>query len=146
MGAGRPDRAAVSSERSAVFPVYAGGRQGRASVLPEGSSVFLSRGRGRPGRASILPESAPVFTAVRKMTLRPTAGTRPRGATPEEDQALAVELLADPKERAEHVMLIDLARNDVGRVCEAGSVALTVEMEVERYSHVMHIVSEVSTP
>jgi anthranilate synthase component I len=80
----------------------------------------------------------------RKMTLRPIAGTRPRGATPDEDQALAAELLADPKERAEHVMLIDLARNDVGRVCEAGSIALTAEMQVERYSHVMHIVSEVT--
>jgi anthranilate synthase component 1 len=78
------------------------------------------------------------------MTLRPIAGTRPRGATPEEDRALAAELLADPKERAEHVMLIDLARNDVGRVCAPGSVTLTAEMQIERYSHVMHIVSEVT--
>jgi anthranilate synthase component 1 len=78
------------------------------------------------------------------MTVRPIAGTRPRGATPEEDRALAAELLADPKERAEHVMLIDLARNDVGRVCEPGSVELTANMEVERSSHVMHIVSEVT--
>jgi anthranilate synthase component 1 len=78
------------------------------------------------------------------MTLRPIAGTRPRGATPEEDRALAAELLADPKERAEHVMLIDLARNDVGRVCAPGSVVLTAEMQIERYSHVMHIVSEVT--
>jgi anthranilate synthase component I len=78
-----------------------------------------------------------------KMTLRPIAGTRPRGATDEEDRALAEELLADPKERAEHVMLIDLARNDVGRVCEPGSVALSVNMAIERSSHVMHIVSEV---
>jgi anthranilate synthase component 1 len=79
-----------------------------------------------------------------KMTLRPIAGTRPRGATPAEDTALAAELLADPKERAEHVMLIDLARNDVGRVSDPGSVALTANMVVERYSHVMHIVSEVT--
>jgi len=79
-----------------------------------------------------------------KMTLRPIAGTRPRGATDEEDQALAEELLADPKERAEHVMLIDLARNDVGRVCEPGSVELSANMVIERYSHVMHIVSEVT--
>jgi len=79
-----------------------------------------------------------------KMTLRPIAGTRPRGATEAEDERLAAELLADPKERAEHVMLIDLARNDVGRVCEPGSVELTTNMAVERYSHVMHIVSEVT--
>jgi anthranilate synthase component 1 len=79
-----------------------------------------------------------------RMTLRPIAGTRPRGATPAEDLALAEELLADPKERAEHVMLIDLARNDVGRVSEPGSVELTANMVVEKYSHVMHIVSEVT--
>ena len=79
-----------------------------------------------------------------KMTLRPIAGTRRRGASEEEDRALAAELLDDPKERAEHVMLIDLARNDVGRVCEPGSVELTANMIVERYSHVMHIVSEVT--
>jgi anthranilate synthase component I len=79
-----------------------------------------------------------------KMTLRPIAGTRPRGATEAEDEALAAELLADPKERAEHVMLIDLARNDVGRVSRAGSVELTANMVIERYSHVMHIVSEVT--
>lgn len=73
---------------------------------------------------------------------RPLAGTRPRGATPAEDAALAAELLADPKERAEHVMLVDLARNDLGRVCQYGSVTTPVMMEVERYSHVMHIVSD----
>jgi len=78
-----------------------------------------------------------------KVTLRPIAGTRPRGATPEEDAARATELLADPKERAEHVMLIDLGRNDVGRVAATGSVQVTEKMVVERYSHVMHIVSNV---
>ena len=78
-----------------------------------------------------------------KVTLRPIAGTRKRGATPEEDQALATELLADPKERAEHVMLIDLGRNDVGRVAQIGSVKVTDSMVIERYSHVMHIVSNV---
>ena len=78
-----------------------------------------------------------------KVTLRPIAGTRRRGATPEEDRALAEELLADPKERAEHVMLIDLGRNDVGRVSEIGSVRVTDQMVIERYSHVMHIVSNV---
>ena len=79
-----------------------------------------------------------------KMTLRPIAGTRRRGRTDAEDAAFAAELLADPKERAEHVMLIDLARNDVGRVSKPGSVELTANMVVERYSHVMHIVSEVT--
>jgi anthranilate synthase component I len=77
------------------------------------------------------------------VTLRPIAGTRPRGATPEADAAAAAELLADPKERAEHVMLIDLGRNDVGRVAATGSVKVTEKMVVERYSHVMHIVSNV---
>jgi len=77
------------------------------------------------------------------MTVRPLAGTRPRGRTEEEDAALERELLADPKERAEHVMLIDLGRNDVGRVAEVGSVHMVKRMEIERFSHVMHIVSEV---
>ena len=77
------------------------------------------------------------------VTLRPIAGTRPRGATVAEDQALADELLADPKERAEHVMLMDLGRNDVGRVAQTGSVKVTDKMVIERYSHVMHIVSNV---
>ena len=75
--------------------------------------------------------------------LHPIAGTRPRGATPEQDAALAAELLADPKERSEHVMLVDLGRNDLGRVCVAGSVDVVDFMQVERYSHVMHIVSTV---
>jgi anthranilate synthase component 1 len=78
-----------------------------------------------------------------KVTIRPLAGTRPRGATPEEDRRLAEELLADPKERAEHVMLIDLARNDIGRIAKTGTVKVTDEMVIERYSHVMHIVSNV---
>jgi anthranilate synthase component I len=77
------------------------------------------------------------------VTLRPIAGTRPRGGSPSADAALAAELLADAKERAEHVMLIDLGRNDVGRVAKAGSVRVTERMVVERYSHVMHLVSNV---
>ncbi len=77
------------------------------------------------------------------VTVRPIAGTRPRGATEAEDKALEAELLADPKERAEHLMLIDLGRNDVGRVAEIGSVEVDERMVVERYSHVMHIVSNV---
>jgi anthranilate synthase component 1 len=86
-------------------------------------------------------ETAP--DGSKKVTLRPIAGTRPRGATPAEDAALEAELLADPKERAEHLMLIDLGRNDVGRVAEAGSVEVPDRFQIERYSHVMHIVSEV---
>lgn len=79
-----------------------------------------------------------------QVTVRPIAGTRPRGATENEDKALEQELLADPKERAEHLMLIDLGRNDVGRVAETGTVKVTEQMVVERYSHVMHIVSNVT--
>ena len=77
------------------------------------------------------------------VTIRPLAGTRPRGANPEEDDRLAKELLADPKEIAEHVMLIDLARNDVGRIAKTGSVKVTDSMSIEKYSHVQHIVSSV---
>jgi anthranilate synthase component I len=77
------------------------------------------------------------------VTIRPIAGTRPRGKNPEEDEALADELLADPKELAEHLMLLDLGRNDVGRVSEIGSVEVTEDFKIERYSHVMHIVSNV---
>lgn len=78
-----------------------------------------------------------------KVTIRPLAGTRPRGSSPQEDEALAAEMLADPKERAEHLMLLDLGRNDVGRAAEVGSVRVTEKMVVERYSHVMHISSTV---
>lgn len=78
-----------------------------------------------------------------KVTIRPLAGTRPRGATPEKDKAAEVELVNDPKERAEHVMLIDLARNDIGRIAKTGTVKVTEAFVVERYSHVMHIVSNV---
>jgi len=79
-----------------------------------------------------------------QVTVRPIAGTRPRGATEAEDQALEKELLADPKERAEHIMLVDLGRNDVGRVAKTGSVQVSDKMVIERYSHVMHIVSNVT--
>jgi anthranilate synthase component 1 len=78
-----------------------------------------------------------------KVTIRPLAGTRPRGATPEADKALEAELSADPKERAEHLMLIDLARNDIGRIAKTGTVKVTDAFVIERYSHVMHIVSNV---
>ncbi len=98
-----------------------------------------------PG-VSVIGSSPELMTRVRdgKVYSRPIAGTRPRGADPAEDAALAEEMLADPKERAEHVMLVDLARNDVGRVCEFGTVNVDDLMVVERYSHVMHIVSAVS--
>ena len=78
-----------------------------------------------------------------KITIRPLAGTRPRGTSPEADKATEADLLADPKERAEHLMLIDLARNDIGRIARTGSVKVTEAFVVERYSHVMHIVSNV---
>ena len=79
----------------------------------------------------------------REVTVRPIAGTRPRGRTPEEDERLARELLADEKERAEHMMLVDLGRNDVGRVARFGTVRVTDLLAIERYSHVQHLVSEV---
>ena len=97
------------------------------------------------GDTQIVGSSPEVLVRVqnRKVTVRPIAGTIRRGASPEEDQALAEKLLADPKERAEHLMLIDLGRNDVGRVAKTGSVEMTDSMVIERYSHVMHIVSQV---
>jgi anthranilate synthase component 1 len=79
----------------------------------------------------------------RRIAIRPLAGTRPRGANPQQDAQLAAELLADPKERAEHLMLIDLARNDIGRIARIGSVQVSEQMVIERYSHVMHLVSHV---
>jgi len=78
-----------------------------------------------------------------RVTLRPIAGTRPRGTTPADDARLSAELLADEKERAEHLMLVDLGRNDVGRIARYGTVRVTDLMSVERYSHVFHIVSQV---
>jgi anthranilate synthase component 1 len=97
------------------------------------------------GEFSLVGSSPEILVRLRDgtVTIRPIAGTRPRGATAEEDQALADDLLADPKERAEHLMLLDLGRNDVGRVAETGSVRVTEQFVIERYSHVMHIVSNV---
>jgi anthranilate synthase component 1 len=98
------------------------------------------------GGFALVGSSPEILVRVRggEVTIRPLAGTRPRGSTPAEDQALAEGLLADPKERAEHLMLLDLGRNDVGRVAEIGSVEVTEQFVVERYSHVMHIVSNVA--
>ncbi|SDT87027.1 anthranilate synthase, component I [Verrucomicrobium sp. GAS474] len=102
-------------------------------------------GTSQPGAFSLVGSSPEVHVRAEngKITIRPIAGTRPRRENPLEDNAMAQELLADPKERAEHVMLVDLARNDVGRVCDYKSVKVTDFMTIERYSHVMHIVSNV---
>ena len=98
-----------------------------------------------PGFA-VVGSSPEILVRVRdgEVTIRPIAGTRPRGATPADDVAAEASLLADPKERAEHLMLLDLGRNDVGRVARGGTVAVTDSFAVERYSHVMHIVSNVT--
>jgi anthranilate synthase component 1 len=98
-----------------------------------------------PGDLRVIGSSPETLVKLqgRKAEVRPIAGTRPRGIGIDEDESLAEELLADPKERAEHVMLIDLGRNDLGRVCRYGSVRVTEMMTIERYSHVMHIVSSV---
>jgi anthranilate synthase component I len=100
----------------------------------------------RAGAVTLVGASPEIMCRVENgvITNRPLAGTRRRGATPEEDAALAAELVADPKERAEHIMLVDLARNDVGRVAELGSVKISDLLAVERYSHVMHLSSTVT--
>ena len=110
------------------------------SLNPSPYMVFMDL-----GDFQLVSSSPEILARVedRVITNRPLAGTRPRGATAEQDEALERELLADPKEIAEHLMLIDLGRNDVGRVAEIGSVTLTEQMVVERYSHVMHISSNV---
>jgi anthranilate synthase component 1 len=120
-----------------AFSIYRGLR----AVNPSPYMYFLDFGDFEIAGAS--PE--PLITvAGRRVATRPVAGTRPRGGTVEEDERIAAELLADEKERAEHVMLVDLGRNDLGRVCEYGSVEVESFMAVENYSHVMHIVSQVS--
>jgi anthranilate synthase component 1 len=95
--------------------------------------------------ASVIGASPEMLVRVEngRLEVRPIAGTCPRGKTPQEDDALIKKLLADPKERAEHIMLVDLGRNDVGRVAKAGSVRVEAMMHIEKYSHVMHIVSNV---
>jgi anthranilate synthase component 1 len=120
-----------------AFSVYRGLR----AVNPSPYMYFLDFGDFQVAGAS--PE--PLLTVTgRRAATRPIAGTRPRGSNADEDARIARELLDDPKERAEHVMLVDLGRNDLGRVCEYGSVAVEDFMVVETYSHVMHIVSSVT--
>jgi anthranilate synthase component 1 len=120
-----------------AFSIYRGLR----AVNPSPYMYFLDFGDFQVAGTS--PE--PLLTVSgRHVSTRPIAGTRPRGASPEEDRRIAAELLADEKERAEHTMLVDLGRNDLGRVCEYGSVTVDELMEIEAYSHVMHIVSSVS--
>ncbi len=133
----------VPSQRwSAAVPIEAFSiYRGLRAVNPSPYMYFLDFGDFQVAGAS--PE--PLLTVTgRHVSTKPIAGTRPRGANPEEDRRIADELLADEKERAEHVMLVDLGRNDLGRVCEYGSVTVDELMEVEFYSHVMHIVSSVS--
>ncbi len=120
-----------------AFSIYRGLR----AVNPSPYMYFLDLGDFQLAGAS--PEPLLRVTGDR-VEMRPIAGTYPRGASEEEDRAQASALLADPKERAEHVMLVDLSRNDLGRVCEYGSVHVDELMEVETYSHVLHIVSQVS--
>ena len=136
-----------------IFQVVPSQRFRRAFTLPPFSlyralrrlnpSPFLYY-LGMPGFA-IVGSSPEILVRLRdgKVTIRPIAGTRPRGKTQAEDKALADELMADPKERAEHLMLVDLGRNDVGRVAKIGGVKLTDSFFIERYSHVMHLVSNV---
>ncbi len=132
----------VPSQRwSAAAPVEAFSiYRGLRAVNPSPYMYFLDFGDFEIAGAS--PE--PLITVSgRTVSTRPIAGTRPRGESAEDDRRIAEELLADPKERAEHVMLVDLGRNDLGRVCEYGSVEVESFMAVENYSHVMHIVSSV---
>ncbi len=133
----------VPSQRwSAAVPVEAFSiYRGLRAINPSPYMYFLDFGDFQVAGAS--PE--PLLTVSgREVSTKPIAGTRPRGATPEEDRRIAQELLGDEKELAEHVMLVDLGRNDLGRVCEYGSVTVDELMEIEFYSHVMHIVSSVS--
>ncbi|MEO0511567.1 MAG: chorismate-binding protein [Planctomycetota bacterium] len=126
---------------------YMGYMQTPGCILVAASPEILCRVRREGG--GVGPTSGPTSQpsgkpAARVVTNRPLAGTRPRGQTPTQDDALAIDLLADEKERSEHAMLVDLARNDVGRVAKPGTIRVGPVMEVERYSHVMHISSTVT--
>lgn len=127
--------------RADAFDVYRAVRR----LNPSPYMFFFDFGLVEEEPLFLVGSSPELFVRLEQgiASLRPIAGTRPRGADAAADEALAVELLADPKERAEHVMLVDLGRNDLGRVCAYGSVKVTDFFTIERYSHVMHIVSEV---
>lgn len=136
-----------------IFQVVPSQRWAQPFALPP-FALYRSLRRTNPspflfffnfGGFQVVGASPEILVRLRdgEVTIRPIAGTRPRGATPEEDRALEADLLADEKERAEHLMLLDLGRNDVGRVARIGTVRPTEEFVIERYSHVMHIVSNV---
>ncbi len=136
-----------------IFQVVPSQRWAQPFTLPP-FALYRSLRRTNPspfmfyfnfGGFQVIGASQEVLVRVfgKEVTIRPIAGTRPRGATPEQDRAYEAELLADPKERAEHLMLLDLGRNDTGRVSKIGTVRPTEQFVIERYSHVMHIVSNV---
>jgi len=136
-----------------IFQVVPSQRWRQSFTLPP-FALYRSLRRTNPspflfffnfGGFQVVGASPEILVRLRggEVTIRPIAGTRKRGATPDEDRALEAELLADPKERAEHLMLLDLGRNDVGRVAKVGTVHPTEQFTIERYSHVMHIVSNV---
>ena len=133
---GVPSRRLAFPAPDGAFPIYR-----RLRVTNPAPYMFFLRAGGLE-LAGSSPEPL-VRVEGRRVSTRPIAGTRPRGATEVSDRLLEHELLADPKERAEHAMLVDLARNDLGRVCVPGSVVPTELMVVERFSKVMHIVSTV---
>ena len=137
-----------------IFQVVPSQRWAQRFTLPP-FALYRSLRRTNPspfmfffnfGGFQVIGASPEILVRLRdsEVTVRPIAGTRKRGATPEEDRALEADLLADPKERAEHLMLLDLGRNDVGRVAKLGTVRPTEQFIIERYSHVMHIVSQVN--
>lgn len=150
---GMVERAAEYIRAGDIFQVVLGQSFSMPFDLPA-FSLYRSLRRTNPapflfyinfGGFQLVGSSPEILVRVRnrRVTIRPIAGTRPRGKTTEEDKALESELLADPKERAEHLMLLDLGRNDVGRVAKTGTVKVTDQFFIERYSHVMHIVSNV---
>jgi anthranilate synthase component 1 len=153
IAAGEAIQIVVARRQTFERPVISGA-PGRPGVPLDAVSLYRSLRRVNPSPYLFFVRM-PEFTVVGaspellvrvegdRMTTHPIAGTRPRGATPAEDDALVQALQRDPKERAEHVMLVDLGRNDLGRVARAGTVAVTKYMEVERYSHVLHLVSNV---
>ena len=153
IAAGEAIQIVVARRQTFEHPVVASAQGGLGQKLDE-VSIYRALRRVNPSpylffvrmpEFSVVGASPELLVRVEgdRMTTHPIAGTRPRGATPAEDDALADDLQRDPKERAEHVMLVDLGRNDLGRVARAGTVTVTKYMEVERYSHVLHLVSHV---